>query len=152
MRELIKYFLGIIIILTIVYTIFISYNVFVFINSAESKITIKDYSENMEQMTAEREALEELFNSENLKNSSNNINLNFDGTPMTWVLKVEKTILQTSYEELENEFLKNSFISFEDSDFIFIGPYIDRSQLLLAQEFLNEKYGKDLGVIEKWQI
>ncbi|RPG43189.1 MAG: hypothetical protein CBC72_003140 [Gammaproteobacteria bacterium TMED112] len=152
MRELIKYFLGIIIILTIVYTIFISYNVFVFINSAESKITIKDYSENMEQMTAEREALEELFNSENLKNSSNNINLNFDGTPMTWVLKVEKAILQTSYEELENEFLKNSFISFEDSDFIFIGPYIDRSQLLLAQEFLNEKYGKDLGVIEKWQI
>lgn len=152
MRELIKYFLGIIIILTIVYTIFISYNVFVFINSAESKITIKDYSENMEQMTAEREALEELFNSENLKNSSNNINLNFDGTPMTWVLKVEKVILQTSYKELENEFLKNSFISFEDSDFIFIGPYIDRSQLLLAQEFLNEKYGKDLGVIEKWQI
>ena len=152
MRELIKYFLGIIIILTIVYTIFISYNVFVFINSAESKITIKDYSENMEQMSEEREALEELFNSENLKNSSNNINLNFDGTPMTWVLKVEKTILQTSYEELENEFLKNSFISFEDSDFIFIGPYIDRSQLLLAQEFLNEKYGKDLGVIEKWQI
>ena len=152
MRELIKYFLGIIIILTIVYTIFISYNVFVFINSAESKITIKDYSENMEQMSAEREALEELFNSENLKNSSNNINLNFDGTPMTWVLKVEKAILQTSYEELENEFLKNSFISFEDSDFIFIGPYIDRSQLLLAQEFLNEKYGEDLGVIEKWQI
>ena len=152
MRELIKYFLGIIIILTIVYTIFISYNVFVFINSAESKITIKDYSENMEQMSAEREALEELFNSENLKNSSNNINLNFDGTPMTWVLKVEKAILQTSYEEVENEFLKNSFISFEDSDFIFIGPYIDRSQLLLAQEFLNEKYGKDLGVIEKWQI
>ena len=101
MRELIKYFLGIIIILTIVYTIFISYNVFVFINSAESKITIKDYSENMEQMSAEREALEELFNSENLKNSSNNINLNFDGTPMTWVLKVEKAILQTSYEELE---------------------------------------------------
>lgn len=152
MRELIKYFLGIIIILTIVYTIFISYNVFVFINSAESKITIKDYSENMEQMSAEREALEELFNSENLKNSSNNINLNFDGTPITWVLKVEKAILQTSYNELENEFLKNSFISFEDSDFIFIGPYIDRSQLLLAQEFLNEKYGKDLGVIEKWQI
>lgn len=152
MRELIKYFLGLIIILTIVYTIFISYNVFVFINSAESKITIKDYSENMEQMSAEREALEELFNSENLKNSSNNINLNFDGTPITWVLKVEKAILQTSYNELENEFLKNSFISFEDSDFIFIGPYIDRSQLLLAQEFLNEKYGKDLGVIEKWQI
>ena len=42
MRELIKYLLGIVIILTIIYTIFISYNVFVFINSDESKITIED--------------------------------------------------------------------------------------------------------------
>ena len=47
MRELIKYLLGIVIILTIIYTIFISYNVFVFINSDESKITIEDYSESM---------------------------------------------------------------------------------------------------------
>lgn len=152
MRELVKYLLGIIIILTIIYTIFISYNVFVFINSDESKITIEDYSKSMNLVTEEREALEELFNSENLKNSSNNINLNFDGTPITWVLKVEKALLNTSYDVLEDELLRNSFISLEDGDFILIGPYIDRSQLLLAQDYLNEKYGKDLGVIEKWQI
>ena len=144
MRELVKYLLGIIIILTIIYTIFISYNVFVFINSDESKITIEDYSD--------REALEELFNSENLKNSSNNININYDGTPITWVLKVEKALLETSYDVLEDELLRNSFISLEDGDFILIGPYIDRSQLLLAQDYLNERYGKALGVIEKWQI
>ena len=152
MRELVKYLLGIIIILTIIYTIFISYNVFVFISSDESKITIEDYSESVNLVSEDREALEELFNSENLKNSSNNININYDGTPIAWVLKVEKALLETSYDVLEDELLRNSFISLEDGDFILIGPYIDRSQLLLAQDYLNERYGKALGVIEKWQI
>ena len=152
MRELIKYLLGIVIILTIIYTIFISYNVFVFINSDESKITIEDYSKRMIIDSQKREALEELFNSENLKNSSNYINLNYDGTPVSWVLRVEKALLGISYDELEDELLRNSFISFDDGDFILIGPYIDRSQLLLAQDYLNDKFGKDLGAIEKWQI
>ncbi len=97
-------------------------------------------------------ALEELFNSENLKNSSNYINLNYDGTPVSWVLRVEKALLGISYDELEDDLLRNSFISFDDGDFILIGPYIDRSQLLLAQDYLNDKFGKDLGAIEKWQI
>ena len=152
MREIIKYLLGIVIILTIIYTIFISYNVFVFINSDESKITIADYSESMIIDSQKREALEELFNSENLKNSSNYINLNYDGTPVSWVLRVEKALLGISYDELEDELLRNSFISFDDGDFILIGPYIDRTQLLLAQDYLNDKFGKDLGAIEKWQI
>ena len=152
MKELVKYILGIIIILTVIYTIFISYNVFVFINSDESKITIEDYSENLNLESENRKKLEELFNSENLKNSSNYININFDGTPITWVLEVEKSHIEISYDEFENELLRNGFISFEDGDLILIGPYIDRSQLLLAQDFLYEKYGKDLGNIEKWQI
>ena len=152
MKESVKYLLGIVIILTIIYTIFISYNVFVFINSDESKITIEDYSESMIIESQKREALEELFNSENLKNSSNYINLNYDGTPVSWVLRVEKALLGISYDELEDELLRNSFISFDDGDFILIGPYIDRSQLLLAQDYLNDKFGKDLGAIEKWQI
>ena len=152
MREFVKYLLGIVIILTIIYTVFISYNVLVFINSDESKITIEDYSENMNLDIQKREALEELFNAENLKNSSNYINLNYDGTPISWVLRIEKKLLETSYDALEDELLRNSFISFDDGDFILIGPYIDRSKLLLAQDYFNDKYGKDLGVIEKWQI
>ena len=152
MREFVKYLLGIVIILTIIYTVFISYNVLVFINSDESKITIDDYSENMNLDIQKREALEELFNAENLKNSSNYINLNYDGTPISWVLKIEKKLLETSYDTLEDELLRNSFTSFDDGDFILIGPYIDRSKLLLAQDYFNDKYGKDLGVIEKWQI
>ena len=152
MREFVKYLLGIVIVLTIIYTVFISYNVLVFINSDESKITIEDYSENMNLDIQKREALEELFNAENLKNSSNYINLNYDGTPVSWDLRIEKKLLETSYDTLEDELLRNSFISFDDGDFILIGPYIDRSKLLLAQDYFNDKYGKDLGVIEKWQI
>ena len=152
MREFVKYLLGIVIILTIIYTVFISYNVLVFINSDESKITIEDYSENINLDIQKREALEELFNAENLKNSSNYINLNYDGTPISWVLRIEKKLLETSYDTLEDELLRNSFTSFDDGDFILIGPYIDRSKLLLAQDYFNDKYGKDLGVIEKWQI
>ena len=152
MREFVKYLLGIVIILTIIYTVFISYNVLVFINSDESKITIEDYSENMNLDIQKREALEELFNAENLKNSSNYINLNYDGTPISWVLRIEKKLLEIPYDTLEDELLRNSFTSFDDGDFILIGPYIDRSKLLLAQDYFNDKYGKDLGVIEKWQI
>ena len=152
MKESIKYLLGIVIILTIIYTIYISYNVFVFINSDKSKITIEDYSENINLEISEREALEESFNLDNLKNSSNYINLNYDGTPISWVLRIEIALLESSYDKLEDELRRNSFISFEDGNFILIGPYIDRSQLLLAQDYLSEKYGKDLGVIEKWQI
>ena len=71
---------------------------------------------------------------------------------VSWVLRVEKALLGIPYDELEDELLRNSFISFDDGDFILIGPYIDRSQLLLAQDYLNDKFGKDLGAIEKWQI
>ena len=78
--------------------------------------------------------------------------MNYDGTPISWVLKIEKKLLETSYDTLEDELLRNSFTSFDDGDFILIGPYIDRSKLLLAQDYFNDKYGKDLGVIEKWQI
>ena len=98
MKESVKYLLGIVIILTIIYTIFISYNVFVFINSDKSKITIEDYSESIKLEINEREALEESFNSENLKNSSNYINLNYDGTPISWVLRIE--IAPVSYTHL----------------------------------------------------
>ena len=62
MREIIKYLLGIVIILTIIYTLFISYNVFNFINSEESNASIDDYVNNIEFLESERQQLEEIFN------------------------------------------------------------------------------------------
>ena len=152
MRELVKYLLGIVIILTIIYTIFISYNVFVFINSDDSKITIEDYSRDVELVASEREYLEELFNDSNLEESSNEININYDGTPISWVLKIEKQKIEVSPEKFKAELLQNSFISIIREEFILVGPYIDKTQLDLAQQYLNERFGEELGVIERWKI
>ena len=152
MRELIKYLLGIVIILTIIYTIFISYNVFVFINSDDSDLKIESYSKDVELLAAERASLEELFNDANLLESSNDININYDGTPISWVLKLEKDLIDIPAEEFKNELLKNSFISIMNDEYILIGPYIDKSQLELAKQYLQERFDQELGTIERWKI
>ncbi len=152
MRELVKYLLGIVIILTIIYTIFISYNVFVFINSDDSNIKIEDYSSDVELVAAERDSLEELFNDSNLQESSNEININYDGTPISWVLKIEKQKIELSPEQFKEELLQNSFISIIREESILIGPYIDKTQLELAKQYLSERFGEEIGVIERWKI
>jgi hypothetical protein len=152
MRELVKYLLGIVIILTIIYTIFISYNVFVFINSDDSDLKIESYSKDVELLAAERASLEELFNDANLQESSNDININYDGTPISWVLKLEKDLIDIPVEEFKNELLKNSFISIMNDEYILIGPYIDKSQLELAKQYLQERFNQELGTIERWKI
>ena len=152
MRELVKYLLGIVIILTIIYTIFISYNVFVFINSDDSDLKIESYSKDVELLAAERASLEELFNDANLLEASNDININYDGTPISWVLKLEKDLIDIPVEEFKNELLKNSFISIMNDEYILIGPYIDKSQLELAKQYLQERFDQELGTIEKWKI
>lgn len=152
MRELIKYLLGIVIILTIIYTIFISYNVFVFINSDDSDLKIESYSKDVELLAAERASLEELFNDANLLEASNDININYDGTPISWVLKLEKELIDIPVEEFKNELLKNSFISIMNDEYILIGPYIDKSQLELAKQYLQERFDQELGTIERWKI
>ena len=152
MRELVKYLLGIVIILTIIYTIFISYNVFVFINSDDSDLKIESYSKDVELLAAERASLEELFNDANLLEASNDININYDGTPISWVLKLEKELIDIPVEEFKNELLKNSFISIMNDEYILIGPYIDKSQLELAKQYLQERFDQELGTIERWKI
>ena len=152
MRELVKYLLGIVIILTIIYTIFISYNVFVFINSDDSDLKIESYSKDVELLAAERASLEELFNDANLLEASNDININYDGTPISWVLKLEKDLIDIPVEEFKNELLKNSFISIMNDEYILIGPYIDKSQLEWAKQYLQERFDQELGTIERWKI
>ena len=152
MRELVKYLLGIVIILTIIYTIFISYNVFVFINSDDSNLKIESYSKDIELVAEERALLEEMFNDANLQESSNDININYDGTPISWVLKIERVLIDTSPEKFKSELLENSFISIMTDEYIFIGPYIDKSQLELAKQYLQESFNQELGTIERLKI
>jgi hypothetical protein len=152
MKELVKYLLGIVIILTIIYTIFISYNVFVFINSNDSNIKIENYSQEAELLAKERAAIEELFNDSNLQESSNNININYDGTPISWVLKLDLESIDVEPEQFKSDLLTKSFISINKGEYIYIGPYIDKTQLELAQQYLRERFNEELGTIERWKI
>ena len=99
MRELVKYLLGIVIILTIIYTIFISYNVFVFINSDDSNLKIESYSKDIELVAEERALLEEMFNDANLQESSNDINI----SNVNWC---------TPFYEIEDLLLEYSVIQY----------------------------------------
>ncbi len=152
MREIVKYLLGIVIILTIIYTLYISYNVFNFINSEESTLSMDDYVERVELLESERQQLEETFNQSSFKESSNNININYDGTPITWVLIIPVAEIPGSIDEVENELLKNGFISLRKNNNLYIGPYIDRSQLELVSEFFKEAYNFETDNIQKWEI
>ena len=152
MREIVKYLLGIVIILTIIYTLYISYNVFNFINSEESTLSMDDYVERVELLESERQQLEETFNQSSFKESSNNININYDGTPITWVLIIPVAEMPGSIDEVENELLKNGFISLRKNNNLYVGPYIDRSQLELVSEFFKETYNFETDNIQKWEI
>tara|TARA_Y100001980_G_C14488146_1_gene265581 strand:+ start:241 stop:699 length:459 start_codon:yes stop_codon:yes gene_type:complete len=152
MREIIKYLLGIVIILTIIYTLFISYNVFNFINSEESNASIDDYVNNIEFLESERQQLEEIFNQSSFKESSNNININYDGTPISWVIEISLEEIPAPPDVLEKELLKNGFIFFMKDENLFIGPYIDKSQLDFVIEFFKETYNFETNDIQKWEI
>jgi hypothetical protein len=115
-------------------------------------LKIESYSKDVQLLAEERASLEELFNDANLQESSNDININYDGTPISWVLKLEKDLIDIPVEEFKNELLKNSFISIMNDEYILIGPYIDKSQLELAKQYLQERFNQELGTIERWKI
>ena len=111
-----------------------------------------DYVERVELLESERQQLEETFNQSSFKESSNNININYDGTPITWVLIIPVAEIPGSIDEVENELLKNGFISLRKNNNLYIGPYIDRSQLELVSEFFKETYNFETDNIQKWEI
>jgi hypothetical protein len=39
-----------------------------------------------------------------------------------------------------------------NDEYILIGPYIDKSQLELAKQYLQERFNQELGTIERWKI
>jgi len=151
MRELVKYFLGIVIIVTIIYTVYISYNVFKFVSSEDSTASIADYELKISLIDEEINELESKFNEEQLRDNSNSIVMNYDGTPISWVVKLDKTD-SYSFDEIENLLLENGFISFKKSNSLFIGPYIDKLQLEEAKTFLNDSLSLSTSEIKQWKI
>ena len=151
MKEFVKYFLGLVIIATIIYTLYISYNVFKFVSSEESTASIADYELKISLIDEEINELESKFNEEKLRDNSNSIVMNYDGTPISWVIKLDKTD-SYSFDEIENLLLENGFISFKKSNSLFIGPYIDKLQLEEAKTFLNDSLFLSTSEIKQWKI
>ena len=151
MKELVKYFLGVVIIATIIYTLYISYNVFKFVSSEDSTASIADYELKISLIDEEINELESKFNEEKLRDNSNSIVMNYDGTPISWVIKLDKTD-SYSFDEIENLLLENGFISFKKSNSLFIGPYIDKLQLEEAKTFLNDSLSLSTSEIKQWKI
>ena len=151
MKELVKYFLGVVIIATIIYTLYISYNVFKFVSSEDSTASIAVYELKISLIDEEINELESKFNEEKLRDNSNSIVMNYDGTPISWVIKLDKTD-SYSFDEIENLLLENGFISFKKSNSLFIGPYIDKLQLEEAKTFLNDSLFLSTSEIKQWKI
>lgn len=151
MKQFIKYFLGSVIIATIIYTVFIGYNVLKFVSSEESTVNITDYEIKFSIADEELIELEKKFNAKQLKDNANNIVMNYDGTPTAWVIKVE---LQESlnFDEIENGLLENGFISFQKDSALFIGPYIDKLQLEEAKKYMFDSFSIKTNELELWKI
>ena len=151
MKELVKYFLGIVIIATIIYTLYISYNVFKFVSSEDSAARMVDYELKISRLDEGLNERERKFNEEQLRDNSNSIVMNYDGTPISWVISLDKTD-SYSFDEIENLLLENGFISFKKSNSLFIGPYIDKLQLEEAKSFLNDSLSLSTSEIKQWKI
>ena len=151
MRELVKYFLGIVIIVTIIYTVYISYNVFKFVSSEESTANIADYELKISLIDEEIIELENKFNEQQLRDNLNNIVMNYDGTPVAWVvmLELEENL---NFEEIENSLLESGFISFQKDNALYIGPYIDKLQLEEAKKYILDNFSVETNEIQQWKI
>ena len=151
MKQFVKYFLGSVIIATIIYTVFIGYNVLKFVSSEESTANIADYEIKFSIADEELIELEKKFNEKQLKDNANNIVMNYDGTPTAWVIKVE---LQenVNFDEIENGLLENGFISFQKDSALFIGPYIDKLQVEEAKKYMFDSFSIKTNELELWKI
>ena len=151
MKQFVKYFLGSVIIATIMYTVFIGYNVLRFVSSEESTFNIADYEIRFSLADEELIELEKKFNAKQLKDNANNVVMNYDGTPTAWVIKIE---LQENinFDEIENGLLENGFISFQKDSALFIGPYIDKLQLEEAKKYMFDSFSIKTNELQLWKI
>jgi len=151
MKELVKYFLGIVIIVTIIYTSYISYNVFKFVSSEESTANIADYELKISLIDEELIKLENKFNEQQFRDNPNSIVMNYDGTPVAWVvrLELEENLI---FEEIKNSLLESGFISFQKENALYIGPYIDKLQLEEAKKYILDNFSVETNEIQQWKI
>ena len=150
MRDLFKNLLGLLIFLTIIYTLYLIYSVTDFLNSEESRIKVSDYEQEIFQKETDLDSLRNEFNKNDIKSSLEDIKLNFDGTPVSWVIKINIKDLAISEETFREELFNEGFQTLINNEFVIVGPYVDKSRLEIVLEYLNSNSALDNLIIEEW--
>lgn len=150
MRNLFKNLLGLLIFLTIIYTLYLIYSVTDFLNSEESRIKVSDFEQEIFQKERDLESLRNEFNKNDIKSSLENIKLNFDGTPISWVIKINIKDIAESEQTFRELLFNEGFQTLIDNEFVIVGPYVDKSRLEIVLEYLNSNTALNNLIIEKW--
>ena len=150
MRDLFKNLLGLLIFLTIIYTLYLIYSVTDFLNSEESRIKVSDYEQEIFQKERDLDSLRNEFNKNDIKSSLEDIKLNFDGTPVSWVIKINIKDIAISEETFREQLFNEGFQTLINNEFVIIGPYVDKSRLEIVLEYLNSNTALDNLIIEEW--
>ena len=150
MRDLFKNLLGLLIFLTIIYTLYLIYSVTDFLNSEERRIKVSDYEQEIFQKERDLDSLRNEFNKNDIKSSLEDIKLNFDGTPVSWVIKINIKDLAISEETFREELFNEGFQTLINNEFVIVGPYVDKSRLEIVLEYLNSNTALDNLIIEEW--
>ncbi len=152
MRDLFKNLLGLLIFLTIIYTLYLIYSVTDFLNSEESRIKVSDFEQEIFQKETDLDTLRNEFNKNDIKSSLEDIKLNFDGTPVSWVIKINIKDISISKETFREQLFNEGFQTLINNEFVIVGPYVDKSRLEIVLEYLNSNTALDNLIIEEWQI
>ncbi len=150
MRDLFKNLLGLLIFLTIIYTLYLIYSVTDFLNSDESRIKVSDYEQEIFQKERDLDSLRNEFNKNDIKSSLEDIKLNFDGTPVSWVIKINIKDITISEETFREQLFNEGFQTLINNEFVIVGPYVDKSRLEIVLEYLNSNTALDNLIIEEW--
>ena len=150
MRNLFKNLLGLLIFLTIIYTLYLIYSVTDFLNSEESRIKVSDYEQEIFQKETDLDSLRNEFNKNDIKSSLEDIKLNFDGTPVSWVIKINIKDIAISEETFREQLFNEGFQTLINNEFVIVGPYVDKSRLEIVLEYLNSNTALDNLIIEEW--
>ena len=150
MRDLFKNLLGLLIFLTIIYTLYLIYSVTDFLNSEESRIKVSDYEQEIFQKERDLDSLRNEFNKNDIKSSLEDIKLNFDGTPVSWVIKINIKDIAISEETFREQLFNEGFQTLINNEFVIVGPYVDKSRLEIVLEYLNSNTNLDNLIIEEW--
>ena len=150
MRDLFKNLLGLLIFLTIIYTLYLIYSVTDFLNSEESRIKVSDFEQEIFLKERDLDSLRNEFNKNDIKSSLEDIKLNFDGTPVSWVIKINIKDIVISEEIFREQLFNEGFQTLINKEFVIVGPYVDKSRLEIVLEYLNSNTALDNLIIEEW--